>query len=89
MVIMTEGKQMTKKWFLFNDSTGHRGQMGRKKIYEITVKDNVVIFAWGMAEKSGRQTSRQTFRTPGMALQTAQSKVYEKMDKGYRLAQVV
>jgi predicted DNA-binding WGR domain protein len=80
---------MTKKWFLFNDSTGNRGVRGRKKIYEVTVEENVVIFAWGMAEKQGRQTSRLVFRSPGMAMQTAQSKVYEKMDKGYRLAATV
>ena len=80
---------MMKKWFLFNDSTGNRGVRGRKKIYEVTVNDNTVICAWGMAEKQGRQISRQQFHSAGQALQAAQSKVYEKMDKGYRLAATV
>lgn len=86
---MTEGMPMRKKWFLFNDSTGGRGASGRKKIYEVTVNDTEVTFSWGMAEKDGRQVSKQRFKTSGWALQVAQNKVWEKLEKGYKVAQVV
>lgn len=79
----------TKKWFLFNDSTGKRGEIGKKKIYEVTVNETEVIFSWGMAEKDQRQTQKFHFQTPGWALQTAQNKVWEKLEKGYKVAQVV
>lgn len=79
---------MNRKFCLLNDSaTGPmgRGQNGKKKVYEITVSDNVLRCEWGMAEKSQRQSSVKVFRTSQAALSAAYEKMSSKLDRGYEL----
>lgn len=80
---------MEKKWCLLKESDGARGQAGKKKIYEVRVEGNTVFCEWGMAEKTQRQSSVMTYATTSAAQQQAVVKVYEKIDKGYKLAFVV
>ena len=80
---------MNKKYFLFKESDGRRGERGKKKIYVVTVDDNVVTYEWGMAEKGKRQTQVHTYGGPITAQQNASIKVREKIDSGYRLAAAV
>lgn len=77
---------MDRKWCLLKASDGKRGDAGKKKVYEITVSDNVLHCSWGMAEKQTRQSSTQVFATSQSALSAAYSKLYSKYDRGYKLA---
>jgi predicted DNA-binding WGR domain protein len=77
---------MEKKWCLLKISDGERGAVGKQKVYEVTVSDNVLRCAWGMAEKAKRQTSAQVFADNQSALWAARQKVWSKVDRGYRIA---
>jgi predicted DNA-binding WGR domain protein len=79
---------MNRKFCLMNESaTGPmgRGQNGKKKVYEITVIDNVLRCEWGMAEKPNRQSSVRAFRSSQLALAAAYEKMNSKRDRGYEL----
>jgi predicted DNA-binding WGR domain protein len=79
---------MNRKFCLMNESaTGPmgRGQNGKKKVYEITVIENVLRCEWGMAEKPNRQSSVRTFRSSQSALSAAYEKMNSKRDRGYEL----
>jgi predicted DNA-binding WGR domain protein len=80
---------MEKKFCLLKKSDGIRGEIGKKKIYEITVSGNFLLTSWGMAEKVSRQSAKQWFATPAAAAQAANVKMYEKLGKGYELAYTV
>ena len=80
---------MNKKYYLFKESDGARGQNGRKKIYVVTVDDNKVTHEWGMAEKGRHQFRTFEYGGPITASQNARIKVQEKIEKGYRLAAAV
>lgn len=77
---------MTKKWCLIKASDGERGANGKKKVYEIIVNDNDVTFAWGMAEKPRLQTKNLHFSNQQTAMNEAIVKLYEKIDRGYKVA---
>lgn len=77
---------MEKKWCLLKESDGARGEAGKKKVYEVRIEGNTVFCEWGMAEKTSRQKSVQSFFSAGAAQQQALTKVYAKLDKGYKLA---
>lgn len=79
---------MTKKWVLTSTSTGQRGQIGKKKVYEVTVNGLQVLCVWGMAEKTGRQSRLFKCMSPASALYIAETKVMEKQEKGYKLAYI-
>jgi predicted DNA-binding WGR domain protein len=87
----TKRKQdaMEKKWCLLKESDGARGDAGKKKIYEVRIEGSTLRCEWGMAEKTSRQSSVQTFYSENAAMQQALDKVYAKLDKGYKLAFVV
>lgn len=80
---------MEKKWCLLKESDGARGDAGKKKIYEVRIEGSTLRCEWGMAEKTSRQSSVQTFYSENAAMQQALEKVYAKLDKGYKLAFVV
>lgn len=80
---------MEKKWCLLKESDGVRGDSGKKKIYEVRVEGSTLRCEWGMAEKTSRQSSVETFYSENAAMQQALNKVYAKLDKGYKLAFVV
>jgi len=73
------------KFALLKDSTGNRGINGKKKIYEITVEGNKVVFSWGMAEKTSRQGSVIIAANENVALSIAKEKMFTKIDSGYKL----
>lgn len=77
---------MEKKWCLLKVSDGNRGVAGKKKIYEIVVKDNVVEFSWGMAEKANRQSSKLVTANGQYAMYEAKQKLWDKLASGYSLA---
>ncbi len=77
------------KWVLLHTSDGSRGEAGKQKIYEVVVSGTTVVFSWGMAEKSSRQSKTQTFYSPAAARQAAVEQVWAKRHKGYRLAYAV
>lgn len=79
-----EGVEM-KKIVLVNASEGQRGQNGKKKIYEIVIKGTVVTLAWGKAEEANRQVQTKVFATEWQAVNFAEDKKYQKMDKGYQV----
>lgn len=82
----------TTKWCLLKGSDigpQGRGQTGKKKVYEVTVSDNVLRCSWGMAEKLQRQSSRKVFATNQAAISAAYAKVYDKQDHGYQIAYAV
>ena len=76
------------KMILASRSQGERGQNGKKKIYEIVVNGNCVIVRWGKAEEDTRQTQTKFFQSEWQAKSFAQSKKWEKIDKGYELVLV-
>ena len=79
----------TSKWCLLKGSDigpMGRGQSGKKKVYEVTVQDNVLVCSWGMAELPRRQTSRKVFSNGQAAISAAYEKVYAKQDRGYSVA---
>jgi predicted DNA-binding WGR domain protein len=78
-----------KKWCLLKESDGARGEAGKKKIYEVRIEGSTLRCEWGMAEKTSRQSSVQTFYSENAAMQQALEKVYSKLDRGYKLAFVV
>jgi predicted DNA-binding WGR domain protein len=80
---------MEKKWCLLKESDGARGEAGKKKIYEVRIEGSTLRCEWGMAEKTSRQSSVQTFYSENAAMQQALEKVYAKLGKGYKLAFVV
>lgn len=63
-----------------------RGQNGKKKVYEITISDNVLRCEWGMAEKPARQSSVRAFATSQQALNAAYEKMSSKIERGYEVA---
>lgn len=75
-----------KKWVLLSESDGARGENGKKKIYEIVVKDNMLFTSWGMAEKSVRASSTKFFSSNNAAHTEAIEKLSQKLAKGYVLA---
>lgn len=75
-----------KKWVLLSESDGARGENGKKKIYEIVVKDNMLFTSWGMAEKSVRASSTKFFSSYNAAHTEAVEKLSQKLAKGYVLA---
>lgn len=77
---------MEKKWCLLKISDGARGAIGKQKVYEITVIDNMLRCSWGMAEKETRQTSVKHFFTTQAAISEAHAKLWSKLDRGYRIA---
>lgn len=80
---------MDKKWALLKGSDigpMGRGQSGKKKVYEVTVTGKTLICSWGMAEKTRRQTSTETFFSAQAALSAAYAKVSSKIDRGYEVA---
>jgi predicted DNA-binding WGR domain protein len=77
---------MEKKWCLLKISDGQRGAAGKKKVYEVTLTENVLVCSWGMAEKSSRQTSVQRFANAQSALWAANEKVWSKRERGYTVA---
>ena len=83
---------MHRKWALLKASdTGPmgRGQAGKKKVYEITVSDNVVTFEWGMAELTRRQRQVRVCRSHQAALGLAYEKLGAKTGGGYQIAYAV
>ena len=74
------------KWALLKESDGNRGANGKKKIYEITVEGTKVTFSWGMAEKTGRQTSVIIAANENAAVWTAKQKMWDKVSTGYKVA---
>lgn len=78
-----------KKWCLLKTSDGVRGQIGKKKVYEVILDGTKVRTVWGMAEKDSRQTQVQNFFDANYARQWAMMRVNEKLDKGYELAYTV
>lgn len=80
---------MNKKWCLLKTSDGARGAAGKKKVYEITISDNVLRCEWGMAEKTTRQSSTQVFYSHQAALAAAHEKMWNKRTKGYELVYAV
>jgi predicted DNA-binding WGR domain protein len=83
---------MNKKWALLKGSDigpMGRGQAGKKKVYEITLDGFTLTCSWGMAEKTRRQTSVQTFSTTQAALVAAYDKLNSKVERGYEIAYVV
>jgi hypothetical protein len=80
---------MEKKWCLLKESDGARGDAGKKKVYEVVVKDNMLFTSWGMAEKSVRASSTKFFASENAAVAEALDKIHSKLDKGYKLAFVV
>lgn len=79
---------MNRKFCLMNESaTGPmgRGQNGKKKVYEITVVDNVLRCEWGMAEKPQRQSSVKMFSSSQSALAAAYEKMNAKIGRGYEI----
>ena len=77
---------MEKKWTLLKASDGARGAAGKKKIYEVWVRDNVLVCEWGMAEKRQRQHSTAVFASHQGAVSAAYDKVWSKVDRGYAVA---
>ena len=75
-----------KKWVLLKESDGSRGDAGKKKVYEIVVKDNMLFTSWGMSEKSVRASSTKFFSSNNAAHTEALGKLSAKMSKGYVLA---
>jgi len=77
---------MEKKFCLLKISDGNRGANGKKKVYEIVVRGNEVVTSWGMAEKSARQSATQVTASNQHALYVAKQKLWEKIERGYKLA---
>lgn len=77
---------MNKKWCLLKTSDGVRGQIGKKKVYEVILDGTKVRTVWGMAEKDSRQTQVHNYFDVHYARQAAAIKVQEKLAKGYELA---
>jgi predicted DNA-binding WGR domain protein len=75
-----------KKWVLLSESDGARGDNGKKKVYEIVVKDNMLFTSWGMAEKSTRASSTKFFGSNNAAMSEALEKLSAKTAKGYVIA---
>ena len=75
-----------KKIVLVNKSEGSRGANGKKKIYEIVIDGNKVVFSWGKAEESARQTQTRLFSTAWYAEQIANEKKWAKIDRRYEVA---
>ena len=75
-----------KKWVLLKESDGSRGENGKKKVYEIVVKNNMLFTSWGMAEKSVRASSTKYFTSDNAAFVEALSKLSDKTAKGYVIA---
>jgi predicted DNA-binding WGR domain protein len=83
---------MNSKWCLLKSSDigpMGRGQAGKKKVYEVTVTDNVLRCEWGMAEKTQRQSSVKVFSSHQAAMAAAHEKVWSKRDRGYEVVYAV
>jgi predicted DNA-binding WGR domain protein len=76
---------MNRKFCLLKQSDGDRGLLGKKKVYEIVVADNVLHCSWGMAEKTTRQTSTKVFASSQAAYAAAWEKANSKAARGYEL----
>lgn len=75
------------KIVLVSNSQGDRGEVGKKKVYEISIEgDHWVVLSWGMAEKSQRQTQRKWFPNPYTLNTFVNDKKWEKLSKGYTIA---
>jgi hypothetical protein len=83
---------------LFAESTGERGEEGRRKGYRVDVfpgtQNNLPVWyvavRWGRAEQSQSwwQVQVKSFQTKEQAMKFAWEKYYSKVDKGYEPVEV-
>ncbi len=78
---------MNEQYFaLLKTSDGNRGEAGKQKIYEIRVQGRKVVYSWGMAEKTARQSKTVFFVNDNVAQFEALNQLRSKVVGGYRVA---
>ena len=77
------------KWILVKESDGHRGDAGKKKVYEIVLNGNTVTVMWGKCEDAHKQqTQVKEFANAYLATEWAEEQRHAKRKKGYNLLMV-
>jgi predicted DNA-binding WGR domain protein len=77
------------KWILVKESDGQRGDMGKKKVYEIVLNGSTVTVMWGKFEETHKQqTLVKEFGSAYSARQWADEQRNAKRKKGYNLLMV-